>query len=105
MTANVGPIRPEDALPAKRESIPEVVFEAFNELIIRDLTASGHSIVRQGEVVALIESKGLPRAKLFMNNWLDVEPYYREVGWEVVYDKPAYNESYEATFSFRKGKA
>lgn len=35
---------------------------------------------------------------------LDVEDVYRAAGWEVTYDKPGYNETYDATFTFRSAK-
>jgi hypothetical protein len=31
---------------------------------------------------------------------LDIEPIYREAGWIVEYDKPAYCENYDANFTF-----
>ena len=30
----------------------------------------------------------------------DIEDIFREAGWKVTYDKPAYNESYDAYFKF-----
>ena len=35
-------------------------------------------------------------------DYLNIEEVFRAVGWVVIYDKPAYNESYEPTFEFRK---
>ncbi len=35
--------------------------------------------------------------------WLNVEELYRAQGWTVTYDKPGYNESYPATFTFAPG--
>jgi hypothetical protein len=32
---------------------------------------------------------------------LDIEDTYREAGWKVEYDKPAYCENYPANFTFR----
>ena len=37
---------------------------------------------------------------IYDNNWLDIEDIFREAGWKVTYDKPAYNESYDAYFKF-----
>ena len=39
---------------------------------------------------------------LFDNKFLDVEDIYRKQGWVVAYDKPAYNETYDAIFEFTK---
>ena len=46
------------------------------------------------------DSGKLKRADVFSNHWLDVEDIYREQGWNVEYDKPTYNETYDAYFVF-----
>jgi len=45
--------------------------------------------------------KGLNRAEIFDKGWLNVEEVYRAAGWAVEYDKPGFNESYSATFTFK----
>lgn len=77
--------------------IPEEVFEAFNELITEK---RGH--VMQDDVVDRILSKmpDVTRDQLFERGWLDVEEAYRRKGWTVEYDKPGFNESYRASFTF-----
>ena len=37
---------------------------------------------------------------LYEKHYLDVEDAYRKRGWIVDYDKPAYNETYDAFFEF-----
>jgi hypothetical protein len=98
MKKKVGPIKPSQVGTRKQEDFPPEVFEAFNELIARNF-ANGRAIVRQEEVVKLIKKKGL-KGDIFENHWLDVEEAYMAAGWKVLYDKPAHNESYEATFTF-----
>lgn len=39
---------------------------------------------------------------VYGKQYLDVEDIYRKEGWKVVYDKPAYCETYEPTFTFSK---
>lgn len=39
---------------------------------------------------------------IFAEKWLDVEEIFRQVGWSVSYDNPAYNESYEPSWTFTK---
>jgi len=97
--AKVRPIKPNDIVKAKKENIPEVVFESFNELIAKGFNGSW-STVRQKDVVALLVSKGVSRGEIFDNHWLDIEVIYREAGWAVTYDSPAYCESYEPYFEF-----
>jgi hypothetical protein len=101
MTRKVLPVRPSEVVKLKKESIPDEVIEAFNEMIAAHFLGS-YACFRQSEVIALIVAKGLPRGKIFSSGWLDVEDIYRDAGWEVEYDKPGYNESYPATFTFRK---
>jgi hypothetical protein len=52
--------------------------------------------------VALLVKKGLKKQQIFDDNLLDVEEVYEKAGWKVEYDKPAFNESYPATFTFRR---
>ncbi len=93
------PINPSQVSKEKRASVPSEVFEAFNELITENFVG-GSATVYQKEVVSRLVAKGLKRDEIFKRGWLDVEPVYRDEGWEVYYDKPAYNETYDAYFRF-----
>lgn len=104
MAANVRPLSPKEVVEKKINSIPDAVFEAFNDLIAKDFN-SAYAIVKQKEVVKLLVEKGLKEKDIYDNHWLDVEEVYRKAGWKVEYDKPAYNEDYDAYFEFRpRGK-
>lgn len=111
-----GPIKPKDITKAKLQTIPEEVFEAFNELIVKNFS-DGESTVKQGEIINLmieklmrIDSNDLPdhakhlKNQIFDNHWLDIEDDYRKVGWVVSYDRPGYCESYEPSWTFTKKK-
>lgn len=97
------PLKPEEVTELKEKTIPDVVFETFNELIVQNI-CNGYSTFKQKDVVALLVKRGLNREEIFAKGWLDIEDIYRKVGWTVVFDQPGYNESYDATFkfSFRK---
>lgn len=97
----IGPIRPSDVVELKRKNIPQEVFEAFNELITEKLS-SGRATISQSDVVdrILVKMTGAKRAAIFANGWLDIEPPYTAAGWIVSYDKPGYNESGAAVFTF-----
>ncbi len=97
-------ITPQEVEGKKVSTIPSAVIEAFNELILKDFDGTS-ATVGQKEVTRLIGKKGISSTKLFNNHWLDVEQLYRNAGWIVNYDKPAYNETYEATFTFSRKKA
>lgn len=99
------PISPSEVVSAKREAIPEAVFNAFNKLIAEKW--NGHcATIRQEEVVALIAAEmSLESTQvIYEKHWLDIEKIYEQAGWKVTYDKPAYCESYPATFKFEKNR-
>lgn len=112
-------ISPSQVAGQKAKSFPDYVFEAFNELIAARYTV-GSATVKQKDVIALILEKAnagisdeeidgeiagsgrsLSRAQIFDRGYLNVEEVYREQGWKVSYDKPAYYEDYDAYFEFR----
>jgi hypothetical protein len=97
------PISPDEVSEWKQTVFPDDVFEVFNELITS--TFSGNQArVYQRDVVAKLVGRGHSRHEIFANHWLDIEDVYREAGWIVTYDKPAYNEAYEPCFLFKKKK-
>lgn len=98
---SVKPIRPSEVSLKKAESIPDAVFKSFNKLIV-DNFSNGVAVVGQNEVVELLVKAGFKRGEIFDRDWLDIESKYRLAGWIVTYDKPAFNECYEATFKFKK---
>lgn len=99
---SVKPISPNDVEGKKLEGIPDQVIEAFNELIAKNWRST-EAVIKQRDVVKLIlEKLNIESGQIYDNGWLDVEPVYRKAGWNVEYDKPAYCESYEPTFTFRK---
>ncbi len=84
----------------KNRSFPPFVVQAFNECIEESKTNHSDDVLRK-TVVARIKKLGSVTDKDIMdNNWLDVEEFYRKAGWKVSYNKPPYNESYEAYFTF-----
>lgn len=103
-------ISPKDVAKIKASSFPDWVFEAFNELIAKKYTC-GQATIYQDDVIDLILQKAnkgvfddegrLNRSQIFKLGYLNVEEVYREQGWKVTYDKPAYNETYKASFEFK----
>jgi hypothetical protein len=94
------PIRPSEIVKHKATVIPDKVIEAFNHIITVNYM-DGRSHFAQEAVVAIMEREGLSRSDIFANKYLDVEDIYRAAGWKVEYDKPGYNESGRATFTFK----
>ena len=94
------PIRPQEVITKQIESIPDEVMLSFNELIAEKFS-NGRAVVKQDDVIARILGKmETSRDEIFKNHWLDVEKIYRKAGWKVDYDKPGYNETYDAYFEF-----
>jgi hypothetical protein len=96
------PIRPSQLQPIKKVKLPDEVFEVFNQLI-RDNWNGKSAVVMQEEAAKRIaKALGIEKISVFDRAFLDVEDAYRKVGWKVLYDKPGFNEDYEAKFKFSK---
>lgn len=104
------PIGPDDIAEHKLKTLPSYDVEAWNEIIAKNYSGSS-SIVKQDDAIELIQEKyriahdsydGRSRQMIFDEKWLEIEPLYEAEGWKVEYDKPDYNETYGAFFTFRK---
>jgi hypothetical protein len=100
------PITPRQAKEAKKTSIPEYVFDAFNKFIGENLDNTGRASFKQKKIVeyiietASLNGDSLSSEIIFKNKWLDVEAIYAEVGWEVRYESPCIGETFDAYFKF-----
>ena len=99
----VCPIKPSEIASEKEKTFPDAVIESFNELITQKFDR-GSATIKKDEVVDLMVEKGLNRNQIFDKGWLNIEDVYEQAGWKVVYNRPAYNESYLATFTFTRQK-
>lgn len=101
-------ITPKEVTAQKESSIPEYVFEAFNELIAMHYNGSSACFTQDAVMALILKKMGKKptdqgaRQHIYLNHWLDVEDIYRKKGWKVEYDKPAYCETYDANFTFSK---
>ena len=98
------PLKPDQVEKAQQFAVPAAVFDAFNAAIAGAFDGQ-RAVVKQDHVVSAIVSAGFDRQTIFDRGYLNVEEAYRAECWKVVYDKPAYNETYPATFTFSKGAA
>lgn len=98
----VKPITPSEVTKVKATALPEEVLEVWNAAIAAAWT--GHdAVIKQTEIAGSLAARmDCSRDDVYTNHWLDIEPVYRAAGWKVVYDSPAYCESYPATFKFTK---
>lgn len=95
------PISPKDIAAAKAVVIPPFVFDCFNKCIAEKF-CDGQATVLTHVVCTLIKAECTKHNIPFQIEFLNVEEVYKEQGWKVVYDKPAYCESYDAYFVFRE---
>ena len=101
-------ITPEEAEKARKSSIPDYVFQAFNELLAENFYNVG-TIIYQHEVLkriinlypSIIENdKDSIVNSLFVNHWLDIEKFYERAGWKVTFYKPTYYEDFDPYYKF-----
>lgn len=95
-----GPIKPNEVAKRIAETLPDEVFEAFNELICENWSISGATVKQNAVVDRIVSKLNCERSYVFAKGYLNIEAAYKKAGWCVGYDKPGYNESYEAYFSF-----
>jgi hypothetical protein len=96
------PITPAQAKNTESDFIPDWIIGVFNTMISAKYS-NGESSFKRDEIIDAIQlvDRSLHRQDIFDRKWLDVEPVFRRAGWKVEYDQPAYNESYEPTYTFR----
>lgn len=93
-------ISPDDIAVAK--AFPDFVLEEWNKLIAVKFTAGSARITQEEAMQALLpHTQAGNRREVFDSGWLDIEEIYREQGWKVTFDKPGYNEDYDANFTFK----
>jgi hypothetical protein len=95
----VRPITPTEAAEVHKDNIPPEVLAIVNRILAEDVKSS-RIIIKQKDIVQELVNGGLDREEIFAKHWLDFEDIYRDAGWTVGYDKPAYNEDYEPYFEF-----
>ena len=102
----IKPITPSEARAKVEANIPDFVIEAFNNKIVQSIDSRNYAKVLQNSVISEImycaneRNIEVSREEIFAKGWLNVERLFRDTGWTVLYDKPGYNESYEAYFEF-----
>jgi hypothetical protein len=98
-------IKPSDIMDNLDTIIDPAVIQAVNEILKEKFRGDSVTILQKEIVSRAIKiNPKLTSDILYKNHHLDFEPIFRKAGWSVRYDKPGYNESYEATFEFRSNK-
>ena len=106
----IKPITPEEALENKDLSIhPGIhpgIIKIINDIISTQYSKGGSVTIKEKDIVNMF-LKGHSEftvVKVYNDHMLDFESLYSKNGWKVEYDKPAYNETYEATYKFSAKK-
>lgn len=98
------PINPSEAKAAALKAIPDEVIQAVNELIVENFS-TGTITITQSEIKQrakrhMYPNLDDPQTGIFESRWLDFEDIFRQSGWRVEYDRPAYYENYQPLFRF-----
>ena len=99
------PISPEQVL-ARKQFNPTLI-ECVNRLLVKRFDGKS-AIIKLKEIRKEFEEANPDGEwtwdRLVSEHHLDFEDLYREAGWKVEYDKPAYNENYSSYFKFKPNK-
>lgn len=91
---SVKPLTPDEA--RKALVLPDDVIIVVNEFLAQRYRG-GTCIIKREEVMSALNTRmGLTRTEIFERHYLDFEPLFEDYGWDIQYDAPAYNETYEA---------
>jgi len=99
-----GPIKPKDVQSKKDAALPEEVFEVFNQLIVENWDGRSATVNQDEACKRICKALKIKSGEAYDRGLLDVESAYRKAGWKVVFDKPGFNENYDAFFVFSKKK-
>ena len=102
----VKPITPEQAKGKIKDVIPQAIIRAVNECISEKFRDNGSFTILQKDIIAkaIKFDERLTSHNIYEKKYMDFEALYRESGWKVSYDSPAYDENYEAYFTFEPKK-
>lgn len=100
--STITPLTPEEVMNKRGREIPSVVITAVNNLLTKNFTGGSVSIKQDSVIEEIMRlDSNITRAQINDNKWLDFEPIFRSYGWEVDYDKPSFNETYDSIFKFK----
>lgn len=97
--ANMLPITPKEAV--KETIIPDVVFEAFNALILENLSGKSSRVFLDDVAKALVKKES-GWNEIFGEGKFTVMRAYRKAGWKVEYDDPGYDSYHNGHLVFSK---
>ena len=98
----IKPITPSEV----QHVIPDFIIDAVNKLI-KEKWDGKEAVIKQDEIMKIVSSDDPDdprptRKEIYDKCWLDFEQMYRKAGWDVDFEKPAYCETFDAYFTFKK---
>jgi hypothetical protein len=104
--SEIKPISPDEIIQNLDKIIPAAIIQAVNQLLMEKYRGTGEVTIKQKDIVerAVSIDERLTSSIIFEKKYMDFEDLYRKSGWSVSYDKPGYNENYDAFFIFNKKK-
>lgn len=93
------PLTPAEVMSSISQVIPDFVIDAVNYLLQKHYRGCTVTILQKDIEAEIKKRKGGIK---FEDWWLDFEPVYEKAGWRVKYDKPGFNETYDASYIFSK---
>ena len=101
---NIKPVRPEDVFKQEEHTIHPSMIRAINLFLTRfdgnQTTITVEELVEQ----FLKFEPSWTRDMIWDKKQLGFEGLYKASGWDVVYEKPGYNENYTPFFVFKLKK-
>lgn len=105
MKCTIKPISPNEIQESLADIIPPEIVMAVNNLLKKKFRGNSVTIYQkeiEAEVFKI--NPKMTSEMIYDNHWMDFEPLFVAQGWDIEYDKPGYNESYEAYFIFTRSK-
>lgn len=98
LVETIEPITPEQVQITR----PFEVIKVFNTLIQQHWDGHKAVFTVKEAIEELCREMKIDRAFIIERRYLDIEVVYQQAGWIVKYDKPGFNETYDATYTFTK---
>lgn len=98
------PITPSQVREKIEKRIPVDVFDIVNKLIVAKYVNGIATVYQEAIIKEIVATTSYTREQIFEGKFLDIETYYKNAGWDVVYNKPAYRENFEPYFVFKEKK-
>lgn len=101
----IKPISPSELKDNLEKIIPKEVIESVNEILRENYRGSGSITIKAKEIVNRISSKmDLTRETIYSRKYLDFENLYHKYGWNISYEQPDRDQSFDSYYTFTPKK-